>query len=200
MARLTSLDLGFNSIGAVGARYSKADLAEEKHGARTGGVNGGPISPRAEDILALLDGPNPALLPLKPNSLPTPSPAPRLPDLQALLPTPMPPPPPEPLIDPKFEDLDSLQPRTVLVQTSASVDESKIRWFFNTCGKIEAVTFLPPASGVPGLPTTTVCHLLFQRQLSAAAAVGMTYAPQSLMPICACRHAKYHGGLQWRVV
>ena len=177
--------------------YNKADLAEEKHRESTGGANGGPISPRAEDILALLDGPNPALLPLKPNSLPTPSPAPRLPDVIALPPTPTPPPPPEPLIDPKFEDRDSPEPRTVLVQTSANVDERKIRWFFNTCGPIEAVTFLPPASGVPGLPTTTVCHLLFHRQVSAAQAVGMTYAPHSFMSICACRHAKYHGGLQW---
>ena len=39
-------------------RYNKADLAEEKRRARTGGANGGPITPHAEDILALLDGPN----------------------------------------------------------------------------------------------------------------------------------------------
>ncbi len=29
-----------------------------KRRARTGGANGGPITPHAEDILALLDGPN----------------------------------------------------------------------------------------------------------------------------------------------
>ncbi len=42
----------------VDERYNKADLAEERHRARTGGANGGPITPHAEDILALLDGPN----------------------------------------------------------------------------------------------------------------------------------------------
>ena len=42
----------------VDERYHRADLAEEKHRARTGGANGGPITPHAEDILALLDGPN----------------------------------------------------------------------------------------------------------------------------------------------
>ncbi len=42
----------------VEERYNKADLAEEKRRARTGGANGGPISEHAENILALLDGPN----------------------------------------------------------------------------------------------------------------------------------------------
>ncbi len=42
----------------VDERYNKADLAEEEHRAIQGGVNVGPITPRAEDILALLDGPN----------------------------------------------------------------------------------------------------------------------------------------------
>ena len=42
----------------VDERYNKADLAEEKRRARTGGANGGPISEHAEDILALLDGSN----------------------------------------------------------------------------------------------------------------------------------------------
>ncbi len=42
----------------VDERYNRADLAEERHRARSGGVNGGPISEHAEHILALLDGPN----------------------------------------------------------------------------------------------------------------------------------------------
>jgi hypothetical protein len=82
------------------------------------------------------------------------------------------------------------QPRTVLVQTSVDIDEiteSVVCCFFNVCGSIEAVTFLPPASGVNGLPTTTVFHVRFQRQLSAQKAVGMKCAP---IPLCLFARAR----------
>ena len=58
MATARSERLPVIGVREVEDRYNKADLAEEKRRARTGAANGGPITPRAEDILALLDGPN----------------------------------------------------------------------------------------------------------------------------------------------
>jgi GTPase SAR1 family protein len=58
MATARSERLPVIGVMEVDERYNKADLAEERHRARTGGANGGPITPHAEDILALLDGPN----------------------------------------------------------------------------------------------------------------------------------------------
>jgi hypothetical protein len=58
MATARSERLPVIGVMEVDERYNKADLVEERHRARTGGANGGPITPHAEDILALLDGPN----------------------------------------------------------------------------------------------------------------------------------------------
>jgi hypothetical protein len=58
MATARSERLPVIGVMEVEERYNKADLVEEKRRARTGGANGGPISEHAEDILALLDGPN----------------------------------------------------------------------------------------------------------------------------------------------
>jgi hypothetical protein len=58
MATARSERLPVIGVIEVEERYNKAELAEEKRRARTGGANGGPITPHAEDILALLDGPN----------------------------------------------------------------------------------------------------------------------------------------------
>jgi hypothetical protein len=57
MATARSERLPVIGVMEVEERYNKADLAEEKRRARTGGADGGPISEHAEDILALLDGP-----------------------------------------------------------------------------------------------------------------------------------------------
>ncbi len=58
MATARSERLPVIGVMEVEERYNRADFAEEKHRARTGGANGGPISEHAENILALLDGPN----------------------------------------------------------------------------------------------------------------------------------------------
>ena len=56
MAAARSERLPVIGVMEVEDRYNKADFAEERRRARTGGANGGPISEHAENILALLEG------------------------------------------------------------------------------------------------------------------------------------------------